>query len=87
MLDYRLGRHELAAAKIATVLAAKPRDGDALTLAGFIALDRGQPDRAVAYFDGALAVLPPHAAEKARAGRERAVLAQGARVPATAGAP
>src|SRR5207253_1776888 len=33
MLDYRLGRHDLAAAKVDVVLKAKPKDGDALTLA------------------------------------------------------
>ncbi len=79
MLDYRLGRHELALAKIDRVIAANPADGEALTLAGIIAFDRGEPVRAVAYFDGALAVLPTDKAEKTRAARERAVRAQGAR--------
>jgi hypothetical protein len=73
MLYYRLGNHELAAAKIDAVIAAKPDDGEAQTLAGYIALDRGKPERAREYFDAALAVLPAAAAEKARSGRERAV--------------
>jgi hypothetical protein len=75
MLYYRLGNHALAAAKIDAVIAAKPDDGEAQTLAGYIALDRGMPERAREYFDAALAVLPPAAAEKARSGRERAVRA------------
>ena len=50
---------------------------DAMTLAGWIALDRGKPDRALEYFDAALARLPPDKAEKARSGRERAVRAAG----------
>jgi hypothetical protein len=85
MLYYRLGHHDLAAEKIAAVLAAQPADADALTLAGGIALDRGKPDRAVEYFDAALAILPPAKAEKARNGRERAVRA-GARSARPAGA-
>ena len=82
MLYYRLGRHELAATKIEAVLAASPYDGDALTLAGYIALDRGQPERAAAYFVGALAVLPPEKAEQARSGHARAVRATGSPRPA-----
>ncbi len=73
MLYYRLGRYDLAAAKIDAVLARSPYDGEALTLAGYIALDHGEPERAAAYFTGAIAVLPPDRADKARAGRERAV--------------
>ncbi len=84
MLYYRLGRHELAATKIEAVLAASPYDGDALTLAGYIALDRGQPERAAAYFVGALAVLPPEKAEQARSGHDRAVRATGSTRPAGA---
>jgi len=79
MLYYRLGNHELAAAKIDAVIAAKPDDGEAQTLAGYIALDRGMPDRARAYFDAALVVLPAAAAEKARSGRDRALRATDAR--------
>ena len=82
MLYYRLGRYELAATKIEAVLAASPYDGDALTLAGYIALDRGQPERAAAYFVGALAVLPPEKAEQARSGHARAVRATGSPRPA-----
>ncbi|MEO6025816.1 MAG: tetratricopeptide repeat protein [Candidatus Binatia bacterium] len=79
MLDYRLGRHEPAAAKVDVVLQAKPKDGDALTLAGWIALDRGNPDRALEFFDAALKVLPPERADKARSGRDRAVRASSQR--------
>jgi hypothetical protein len=79
MVYYRLGNHELAAAKIDAVIAAKPDDGEAQTLAGYIALDSGKPERAREYFDAALAVLPPAATEKARSGRDRAVRAVGAR--------
>jgi hypothetical protein len=75
MLYYRLGKHDVAAAKVDAVIAAKPEDGDARTLAGYIALDRGMPARALAYFDAALARLPADRAEKARAGRERALRA------------
>jgi tetratricopeptide (TPR) repeat protein len=87
MLYYRLGKHELAAAKINAVLATKPGDADAMMLAGWIALDRGRADRALEYFEAALAILPPAKAEKAQYGRERAVRA-GARViqPQDAGA-
>src|SRR6185295_17734012 len=35
MLYYRLGKHELAAADIEQVIAANPKDAEALTLAGF----------------------------------------------------
>jgi hypothetical protein len=72
-IDYRLGRYDEAAAKIAGVLAATPDDPEALTLAGFISLDRGQSDRALPYFDAALAELPAEKAEAARRGRERAL--------------
>jgi tetratricopeptide (TPR) repeat protein len=74
-LDYRLGRHERAAARIATVLAAEPDDAEALTLAGIVALDRGRPAEALAHFDAALAVLRPERAARAREGRERALRA------------
>jgi hypothetical protein len=79
MLDYRMGRHERAAERVDTVLRAKPKDGEALTLAGIIALDRGQADRALEYFDAALAVLPPSKADQARGGRERALRASSRR--------
>jgi tetratricopeptide (TPR) repeat protein len=80
MLYYRLGNHELAATKIDAVIAAEPDDAEALTLAGYVALDRGKPDRAREYFDAALAILPPAAADKARSGRDRAVRAGAAAV-------
>lgn len=86
MLYYRLGQHDLAAAKIDAVLAAKPEDTDALTFAGWLALDRGKADRALEYFDAALAILPPEKAEKARSGRERAVRAGARPIPAADGA-
>ncbi len=71
-LYYRLAKHDLAAARIERVLAAEPDDGDALTLAGWIALDSGRPEEARAWFDRALAILPPAEAEGARRGRQRA---------------
>lgn len=80
MLYYRLGRHADAAEKIDAVLAAKPTDAEAATLAGYIALDRGKPDQAYAYFTTAVRHLEPERAEKARSGRERAIRA-GATVP------
>ncbi len=85
MLYYRLGKHDAAAEKIAAVIAAKPDDGEALTLAGYIALDRGKPETARAYFDAALAHLPPTRAEKARSGRERAMRATSLAAPAAPG--
>ena len=72
-LYHRLAKHDLAAARIDEVLAAKPDDGEALTLAGWIALDGGRPDSALAFFDRALAALPPEKAEGAALGRQRAV--------------
>jgi tetratricopeptide (TPR) repeat protein len=81
MLYYRLGRHDVAAAHVDTVIAAKPDDGEAYTLAGYIALDRGLPGRAREYFDAALARLPAERAEKARSGRERALRAAGSGTP------
>ena len=44
-----------------------------------IALDRGNPDRALEFFDAALKVLPPERADKARSGRDRAVRASSQR--------
>lgn len=82
-LYYRIGKYDLAAAKIAAVIAAKSGDGEAWTLAGYIALDRGMPEQAREYFDGALERLPAARAASAQAGRERAQRAAGgaARTP------
>jgi tetratricopeptide (TPR) repeat protein len=75
-LYYRLGNYEAAGRYVDEVLGGHGDDGDALTLAGWIALDRGMSTRAAEYFEQALAVLPPERADGARRGRERA-----ARVP------
>jgi protein O-mannosyl-transferase len=71
-LYYRLGNYDLAARHVDVVLAGHGDDGEALTLAGWIALDRGMSARAAEYFSQALAVLPPERAEGARRGQERA---------------
>lgn len=72
MLYYRLGKRDVAAERMDGVLAVKPDDGEALTLAGYIALDSGKPQRAYEYFDRAMKHLEPERADKARSGRERA---------------
>jgi len=72
-LYYRLGNYELASARIEAVLARPPVDPDALTLAGWVALDSGKPMRALDYFNQALAVLPPDKAAGARTGHDRAM--------------
>ncbi len=72
---YRLGKFDLAAERVGAVLEKKPGDLKAQTLAGWIALDRGDPQTAIAYFDAALARLPADKADGARLGRERAALA------------
>lgn len=74
-LYYRLGKYEVAARYADGVLVGHADDGDALTLAGWIALDRGMSARAAEYFTQALAVLPADKAEAARRGQERAARA------------
>lgn len=86
-LDQRLGRYDLATAKVDALLAAEPKDADTLVLAGGLALDRGRPERAREYFDAALAILPPERAARARDGREQAVRAVGRPVPPATGLP
>ena len=71
-LYYRLGDYESAGRYVDAVLAGHGDDGDALTLAGWIALDRGMSARAAEYFGQALAVLPADQADSALSGRERA---------------
>ncbi len=71
-LYYRLGNYEAAGRYVDEVLGGRADDGDALTLAGWIALDRGMSARALEYFDRALAVLPSERADAARRGLDRA---------------
>ncbi len=72
-LDRRLGRYDLASAKVEALLAADPEDVETLLLAGALAFDRGRLGRAREYFDAALALAPPPAqAARAREGRARA---------------
>lgn len=82
-LDQRLGRWDLATAKVDALLAAEPKDAETLLLAGGLALDRGRPEKAREYFDAALALLPPDRAVRAHDGRERAIRAA-ARPPSPA---
>lgn len=86
-LDQRLGRYDLADAKIAALLASDPDDPETLVLAGGVALDRGRPERAREYFDAALVTLPPERAERARRGREHAARAAVRRVRPTTASP
>ena len=76
-LDQRLGRWDLATAKVDALLAADPKDAETLVLAGGLALDRGRPERAREYFDAALAILLPERAARARDGREQAIRSSG----------
>jgi len=72
-LYYRLGKYDLAAERVETALRLKPGDVKAETLAGWIALDSGNPQRAITYFDSVLERLPPKQAEAVTLGRARAV--------------
>jgi tetratricopeptide (TPR) repeat protein len=76
-LYYRTASHEPATAQIDRARALKPGDAQVETLAGWIALDRGDPANALGHFDAALAVLPPERSEAATLGRRRAELALG----------
>lgn len=74
-LYHRLARHEEATRHIDAALALRPGDPQAQELAGWIALNRGEPRVALAYFDAALVNLKPEENETARTGRARAAQA------------
>jgi hypothetical protein len=74
-LYYRLGKYDLAVERVEVALRLKPGDVKAETLAGWIALDSGNPQRAIGYFDAVLARLPPGQAEAVALGRARAAWA------------
>ena len=74
-LYYRLGKYDLATARIRDAMELAPYDAHSEVLAGWIAVDSGEPERALPYFDSALARLPPQEAGGAKLGRDRAMQA------------
>ncbi len=72
-LYYRLGKYDLATARVKDAMEIAPYDAQAEVLAGWIAVDSGEPERALPYFDSALARLPPQEAAGAKLGRDRAM--------------
>ncbi|AOZ03245.1 hypothetical protein BKK81_29550 [Cupriavidus sp. USMAHM13] len=62
------GRLDAAAQQLEAVLQSDPGHGDALEGLAYIALRQGQPAEAAAYFERALAVLPPDAERLGAAG-------------------
>ncbi len=73
MLYQRLGKDDLAQAHVEQAFRRRPHDPQTMIVAGWLAMARGEPKRARAYFDDALARLPDYRAAPARVGRARAV--------------
>jgi hypothetical protein len=72
-VTYREGKLDLATARVESALALRPGHTAAQVLAGWVALDRGEPERAIAYFDAALEAPRGDGAHGAEPGRERAL--------------
>ncbi len=79
-LAYRRARFDEAEHWIAAALARKPDDGRVQNLAGWIALDGGDPARALPRFETALARLAVEGPGGPRVARDRAQAAEGARL-------
>jgi Tfp pilus assembly protein PilF len=71
-LYYRQGKYDVARARIEEALRTAPEDPDAQVLAGWIAVDNGEPARALPYFEAAVKKLPANKEAGARLGIERA---------------
>ena len=77
-LAYRQGHLDVAERWITTALARRPDDGRVQSLAGWIALDDGDPARALPRFDAALARLADPMSHAGRGRRDRNAAREGA---------
>jgi len=77
-LSYRQGQMDEAERWITTALARRPDDGRVQSLAGWIALDDGDPARALPRFDAALARLADPMSHDGRGRRDRNAAREGA---------
>jgi len=72
-LAYRAGDYDQAYWEIKRAIRLRPQEGEARSLAGWISLHGGRPQRAIGFFDAALARLPLAEASGAAKGRARAL--------------